>query len=230
MTTKIWGSQSFCSNLHFFPKFWLCFDWFCMVKNSKIIIFFYLSTWRFHEPVGYHARLRCMTSAHWHFEEKKKKHKILKGMFTIKGKAILLSLATTLLIHTVKTTFHELMETTHGLAIAFGNKGQVGLSGDALWWNWVGLIYGKHAVSFKSTSALCTDTTLEPQWQFGDNHFSLVAYHRITAVSKLLLRRRVQEATLRISVCNICIAKDWVRLQMSITLKTVRSAFLNKVR
>lgn len=47
-------------------------------------------------------------------------------MFTIKGKAILLSLATALLIHTVKTTFHELMETTHGLAIAFGSKGQVG--------------------------------------------------------------------------------------------------------
>lgn len=55
-------------------------------------------------------------------------------MFTIKGKAILVSLTTTLLIHTVKTTFHELMETMHGLAIAFGNKGGVGLSSDALWW------------------------------------------------------------------------------------------------
>lgn len=47
-------------------------------------------------------------------------------MFTIKGKAILLSLTTALLIHTVKTTFHELMETMHGLTIAFGNKGASG--------------------------------------------------------------------------------------------------------
>lgn len=54
-------------------------------------------------------------------------------MFTIKGKASLLS-PTALLIHTVKTTFHELMETMRGLTIAFGNKGGVGLSGDALWW------------------------------------------------------------------------------------------------
>lgn len=55
-------------------------------------------------------------------------------MFTIKGKAILLSLTTALLIHTVKTTFHELMETMHGLTIAFGNKGGIGPSSDALWW------------------------------------------------------------------------------------------------
>lgn len=54
-------------------------------------------------------------------------------MFTIKGKAILLSLTAALLIHTVKTTFHELMDTMHGLAIAFGNKGGVGLTIDALW-------------------------------------------------------------------------------------------------
>lgn len=26
-----------------------------------------------------------------------------------------------------------------------------------------------------------SQTTLEPQWQFDANHFSLVAYHRITA-------------------------------------------------
>lgn len=56
-------------------------------------------------------------------------------MFTIKGEAILLSLTAALLIHTVKTTFHELMETMHGLTIAFGNKGGAsGLSSDALWW------------------------------------------------------------------------------------------------
>lgn len=54
-------------------------------------------------------------------------------MFTIKGKAILLCLTTALLIHTVKKTFHELMETMHGLAIAFGNKGGVRLSSDVLW-------------------------------------------------------------------------------------------------
>ena len=111
-------------------------------------------------------------------------------MFTIRGKEILLSLATALLIHTVKTTFHELMETTHGLTIAFGNKGCVGLSSNALWCYWVGLIYRKHAVSFKSTPT-GADTTLEPQWHFDANHFSLVAYHRITAVIKLHLHRRV---------------------------------------
>lgn len=33
----------------------------------------------------------------------------------------------------------------------------------------------------------CTDSALEPQWQFGANHSSLVAYRRITAVSKLHL-------------------------------------------
>lgn len=54
-------------------------------------------------------------------------------MFTIKGKPIPLSPTTALLIHTVKTTFHDLMETMHGLAIAFGNKGAVGLTVDALW-------------------------------------------------------------------------------------------------
>lgn len=54
-------------------------------------------------------------------------------MFTIKGKAILRCLTTALLIHTVKTTFHELMETMQGLAIAFGNKGGIRLSSDALW-------------------------------------------------------------------------------------------------
>lgn len=44
-------------------------------------------------------------------------------MFTIKGKAVLGSLEAALLIHAVKTSFHELMDTMHGLAIAFGNKG-----------------------------------------------------------------------------------------------------------
>lgn len=53
-------------------------------------------------------------------------------MFTIKGKAIILTLTTALLIHHVKMTFHELMETMHGLTIAFGNKGGVGQSRDAL--------------------------------------------------------------------------------------------------
>lgn len=52
-------------------------------------------------------------------------------MFTIKGKAILLSLAAALLIHTVKTTFHELMDTMHGLAIASGNKGGGGRGADS---------------------------------------------------------------------------------------------------
>lgn len=60
-----------------------------------------------------------MTSAHLHSE----KTSNIKGMFTIKGEAILLSLTAALLIHTVKTTFHELMETMRGLTIAFGNKG-----------------------------------------------------------------------------------------------------------
>lgn len=69
-----------------------------------------------------------------------KKHQILKGMFTITGKQFLPPLLTTaLLIHTVKTTFHELMETTHGPYNRFWRP----LTSDALLPCWVRLIYGE---------------------------------------------------------------------------------------
>lgn len=79
------------------------------------------------------------------------------------------------------------METTHGPTIAFGNKRHVRLSSDALQFSeWV-LSIESMLLALKVPQRWCLDTTLEPQWQFAANHFSLVAYHRITAVSKLHL-------------------------------------------
>lgn len=53
------------------------------------------------------------------------------------------------------------MDTMHGLAIAFGNKGGVGLTTDALWWYWVGLIYRSRLLALK-------EATRPPHW----NHSS----------------------------------------------------------
>lgn len=52
--------------------------------------------------------------------------------------------------------------------LLFGNKGGVGLSSDALWRYLVGLIYRRHAVSFKSTYIA---TVVEPQQPLDAHRF-----------------------------------------------------------
>lgn len=78
------------------------------------------------------------------------------------------------------------METMHGLTIAFGNKGGVEQTSDALWPYWVRLMYRKHPVGFKSTSSLISlilHMQTKPHWQCDANHFHLWPTARLPACS-----------------------------------------------